>query len=650
VATAVVLAANGDDMLRRHDGAQFNWVAASKPIDQFNPLDPRHVEKPDPKIPFFEGNGCLTLNGNALDISFEPDGRSAMTLDRVRPGARLPRELLDQVAEPLRTLLLIDHARPIPSTLERQMLSLFAGEWNNGAEPRLATRIRAWRNSSGAGSDIVRALIAADLGFGCAEPWRASLLDRMSALAHVNVLSLSDKNGETRTYAAWLEAILAEEIDRSAKRSTATTADIQTTIRALGVGTALFSYKLTFSELGAKGTRAGVGVGAYGVLVSVSKSRLDLVRDAAGVVQVDASGYPVIAKRTDEPWRRSDGDLVGAFGRIDAGLTKERDPVKGWVPIKGDSSIKESTADLGSVEFQSAIDLPGTESFHLALFSVTSFVVGKAKLGNWGKVQVIDSALWELRLASGDRMTAIVDGALAGGPKIANWGSPATRKWWDNWKPGSFEGTVARVSQGAGALYHPSQQAREEGRERTSVTVRERAVALTEPVPAAFAYDSWALDDPRPAASSTRREVLEARLAELRAIIGTTGPPLILIGLTSPEGREDYNMALSFNRIIAIDQAIRDAFGPVYEKARNPAIRVSLGEGPSKATGSQVQHGVTIVGGRLPDPEAWPSRAAYLASPEGGRAAEWPLWRRVDVYIEGLLAVQVFTRPPDQGP
>jgi hypothetical protein len=93
----------------------------------------------------------------------------------------------------------------------------------------------------------------------------------------------------------------------------------------------------------------------------------------------------------------------------------------------------------------------------------------------------------------------------------------------------------------------------------------------------------------------------------------------------------------------AVEQALRDALGEFY--VRPPAKPRPLGEAPSRAPGRFEDSPIKIEGGGLPDPESWPTRAAYLASAEAKRAVEWPLWRRVDVHVEGQLLMRVRVAP-----
>lgn len=654
VAAALIRDAAGGQRLPSE--VTISWLAARTPVsDPFNVLDPSHLYLPPPKLHVVEGNGTLVQNGSQLNLSFESTKRyTPLVLNRVRLGARLPRAVIDTVPQPLRSSLLIDSVRPIPTTLERRMLSLFSSEWARGGEPRLDARLRAWKHapkSPPAQRDVIRSAIATELHFDCSEPWRSALLDRMFLLADTNPLRVDDV---TMTYSAWLTELIDDEAQAARPQREQESRRVQDALRALGVGKTSFAYTLTFSDLGVAGKVgasnlgsnpsrpervAGLGLGGYPVLVSVSKEKLELQRDLAGRAKYDDSGRPLIRSRTKAPWDGG-GWLIGLFGRIDAGLALEASRA-GFEPA-ADKGPSMGTAELGKIELRSDRDLPGASALHLATFTVSSFVLGQAKFGNWAKAHLVNSSLWVLSLASGGRMSTIVEPEHLAGPKIANWGAPGTTKWWKDWKPTALAFDVGRISFGLGALTHFGKA---DQRRSPGMSQRDLEAPLTGEVDALFDYDRALLEDPtRPeTAPVSRRLRLEERIAELRALLSMRGPPLLLLGFTSPEGSPEYNQALSHARVLTIEQAIRDALGAVY--VRPPATLKPLGEGPSRAPGRLEEAGVSIDGGGLPDPEKWPSRAAYLLSREGRLAVIWPRWRRVEVRAEGVLLIRILVKP-----
>jgi hypothetical protein len=601
VASAVVRDLDGSDRLAA--GGDLSWLAAVRPpgpdatLDLFNVLDPSHLYAPPDGLEVMSGNGRIEGDGSTLTIGFgQTDGGRAaqVMLRKLRPGSRLPRAVLDTVPAPLHTALLIDSVRPIPSRLERQMLSLFAPEWADG-EPRMAALLRRWKATPEAklARDAPRTAIGRELAFGLDEPWRTALLDKMTVAARTNLLPLG---GRTKTYADWLTEVLAEEEAATRAQRRAESQEVLDAIRPLRTGSAdTFAYTLKFSELGAsgsflgqKGTSRGLSAGAFGVLVGISKEAITLARDNQGNVEYDDPGRAVVVptSRRPVPWGGATDPVVGVFGRVETGLTykdaKKQDPTAPVADKKWHEHV--GSGDLGSVEFRSSLDITSTTAFDQALFVVSSVVLGKVKFGNWVKAQLTDSALWEMRLATGQRLSAIVDGDPFKGPKISSFLNATKKSWWKDWVPTEVGVTGFRLSVGYGVLFTPTSWAATK-RRRTppGPSTRKVEAPLTAELRSFFEYDSFRLEDPKwpEVRAMPRRLRLEERLAEVRRVLALGGSPLVLVGMTSPEGEAEANHILSLNRIHAVEQAIKDALGPI--DARGKPHHEALGEKPSTA-------------------------------------------------------------------
>jgi hypothetical protein len=637
VATAYLADRDGRNLLESGGKIDFNWLAVESSdqpgpyADQlgrlFNPLDPSMLDKSPPGLRTFEGNGVLTLARRdpvTLRISFDSGNGTYTTLTQVRPGARLPRSVIDRQPPELRRLALVDQVRPIPSTLEQRMLSLF-----EGPEPRLAPRLRAWEKADGQQRKLIARQIAAELEFGLDEPWRTKLLDLITLSGGTSKITLGD---QTKTYLQWLSEVLSGDATDGGKGQS----DVRNAINQLGVSTTPFIYALSFNDVGVALKRPGFGIGANQVSVGIQKFRLIPKKDAKGaVVYHEDTGLPVEERREQVPMT-GPPSLTGVFGRVDAGLAFDW---MGGKPKVEDLSkpAAADNANLGTVEFISALDLKDTKEFGGAWFTTASFVVAQGKFGNWLKGQVSDSALWELHLPAHERMVAIVVADRLKGPKISNWGSISNPQWWKDWKPEKIKLTLFRIGMGVGYLERLEDKGGKPPVERTPVFVREKRNAMVASAPALFEYDSSNLDFAKPGAVTTPRMRFELALAELRGLIAAGGGGAQLIAMTSPEGFPQYNQVLSENRAAAVRQALSDALGPALFRAK--AVEIPLGERPSLMNGKYSERGVDVEGGGLPDPEKYPTREAFFASPDGVTARRWPAWRRVDVGVEGTLVV-----------
>lgn len=645
VASGYIVDRDGKNLLTSGAGIPVNWMAIEAsapglPDRLFNPLDPSMLAHPPVGPSSFEGNGLLSLPGSGaetLRVSFDGDGRSWLTLRRVRGGVRYPRKVIDKLPEPLRTRALVEQVRPIPTTLERQLLSHFDIAYTNGAEPDLAGLLRAWKGQSGQQRKQRGREIAKLLDFGIDEPWRTKLVDLMALTGGVHPLVL---DGEQKTYFGWLREVLQSDMPDAA---TPGNKALQEAIRQLGIGSAQFAYQLSFDDAGPQQRVIGINLGVSAVAVVIKKYKVTLKKDNRGRVVYDpATGLAVVDKRTEIPWQ-SLPPLVGGFGRLDAGLTF--DLMSDKVKVQdADSKLEVGAADLGKIEFVSALDLASPDDFAGATFTVASFVVGQGKVGNWVKVQAVDSALWELHLRGHERLVTVVSNDHYQGPTIANWGSLVNPQWWKDWSPSKHDdlpwaqGTAFRVGMGAGYLVgRPGAFTAKAPDVEKAPEVREVPTALIAGTPALFEYDSADLDHAAAGAVTTPRMRFELALAEIRGVFASGGGRPLLFAMTSPEGEPPHNLTLSENRGAAVKQAIDDALGAVAVR-ETPRV-VPLGERAARAPAPWVEDGVTVVGGGLKDPEDYPSRDAFFASTDGPSAKKWPAWRRVDVVVEGLLVV-----------
>jgi hypothetical protein len=666
VGTAVLCDKTGLLLLTTRNGAQLSWVACEPGPDLFNRLDPSLASGriPLPTAGTFEGNGTLTLTSReptALALSFSSDGAAPFRLTRVRRGARWPGSVLNRLVEPLRGQSLIDHARPIPSTLQRQLLGLFSPEANDLDEPKLAPLLRAWHSRSGQEKAGRRLAIAQLLEFGLDEPWRARMLDLMALSGTSNTLPI---DGATKTYYGWLAEVLADEVangDKAGRR--AESRRIQDAIRQLGIAKdAMYAYALTFSEIGGERPTVGVNVAGYVFGVTVSKSRVTLKRDAKGAPTYTAGGRAEVERRDPLPWD-ADVRLAGVFGRLDAGVAFKAgragikvNPGGSGVHVPDpEKSLKDAyidavgSANLGTVEFLTPLDLHRNTDFSWAWFSIASAVLLKGRMGNWLSANAVDSSLWSLRLYDHPTtLTAVVDADRVEAPKVSNWGSIGSRKWWNDWVPKDFDLDVGRLALGVGGIVPLGSPGRAAASPKQPVQIVDAHQPLNASAPVLFDYQGYDLDTARPEQLLTGRMRLELTISELRGLLAVPGPDPVLYATTSPEGTELFNDSLAVNRGLAVAQAIVDCLGPVL--ARESVGVFPLGERPSRARGDYpTPPGDVLVGGTLPDPESYPSRAAFFSSPDGGTAGQWPAWRRVDLVIEGTLAIRYTVRDAPPG-
>jgi hypothetical protein len=146
-------------------------------------------------------------------------------------------------------------------------------------------------------------------------------------------------------------------------------------------------------------------------------------------------------------------------------------------------------------------------------------------------------------------------------------------------------------------------------------------------------------------ADFSRRTVIEATLAEYRAILQSARATRSSTGWASPEGTEEHNMRLSADRAQALAQAYLDAFYPGLVEPVPPAAINGLGEKPS------LEPPLTSNLPQLQDPEkelGLTSRdpafsAAYLkwTRDHQDQVTCWPLWRRAELRVDGVVILTV---------
>jgi outer membrane protein OmpA-like peptidoglycan-associated protein len=133
-----------------------------------------------------------------------------------------------------------------------------------------------------------------------------------------------------------------------------------------------------------------------------------------------------------------------------------------------------------------------------------------------------------------------------------------------------------------------------------------------------FDYDS---------AKLMARDQLELRLAVDRRLFTDGDGVAGSSGFASPEGRPDYNMRLSLARASAVIQAVRDAFGDALTLSKIRGL--GFGEDPALRSG-------------LLNPPGQSDEDTQRILRES--ASEWPKWRKVDLYVEGILIARVMGR------
>ncbi|MGK5637046.1 hypothetical protein ACSNOK_01805 [Streptomyces sp. URMC 126] len=609
--------------------------------DPFNPLDPWQSEGASVTGLGFRGKGTLHYPWDAperLVLAFARNGGPVLRLRRVSPVVRWPRRLIGRLAEPLRTQVLIDQTRPVPAAYQSGMTSLFGSP-----SSEFAARIRAWKHTDGAQRRNNRVAIAGRLECALAEPWRSRLRDVMAMYGNFRNLEV---DGTLQTYYAWLNEILDDEVRDGGVDAAYPpgwdTVRVQEALRSLGVGgEASFLYRFTFHDVGVAGPVAGVRLGVFGALAKVEKFRLVFKRSPDGKRVYDAFGRPETEEPTPVKW--DDGHQVFAvFGRMDAGLSTDIVWRKGFgrpkdVVMEPGDKLESSVADLGTLDFRSELDLASSADFSGALMTIASVTVDKTEAGNLGQANLVDSALWQIRLPGHGWMHAVVEAENFSGPKIPfNWGGFLAKGWWKGWLPSTAEFTPFRVGMCVGALFTLS-GATAAARKRNADD-KTRAL-VTGTASAMFPYDSWDLDAEEAGSDTTGRMRFERELAEIRAVIDSYGPAPVLLAFTSPEGSVRHNDVLSENRALATRQAVVDALGRYL--AREGFVVSAQGEYPAKARGDLRIQGIPVAGGGLPDPEKYPSRDDFDRSPDGPTAKEWPRWRRVDVYVEGTLVARL---------
>ena len=148
-----------------------------------------------------------------------------------------------------------------------------------------------------------------------------------------------------------------------------------------------------------------------------------------------------------------------------------------------------------------------------------------------------------------------------------------------------------------------------------------------------FTLDSADLDAPGQQGvlgSGTPRDLLEVHLATERAMLTSAEVRLQIAGMTSPEQPAADNLVLSQNRAVAVEQALKDAFGPTLRAQ----VRLVSGVGETYA----LEAG-------LMDPEASGLTRAQFVATHPDQVRHWPFWRRTDLLIDGTVMVRVQSTP-----
>jgi hypothetical protein len=586
-----------------------------------------------PRIPAFHGawgsskglgeqpfRAWVTTHSRPLPVDYLDDAAEAFAPDSPLPGRAPVRKL--PLADAIRAWY---SAQGPVRAAHRETVFTLLKSWANGMTPQPATAY---------GGETKSALLAA-------------------LCLHTITLLNAEGAAVTRNYRDWITAAYAEELDAWVRQKSPPGHPFVPAIAELGISQGDFLYTFTFSTGSAlpvpkviadkvpepgKYLRlggVGVAVGFNPFYVNVKKEKVTVKTDGAGLPVVDRDGKLVCtdAKLVFDTAQDALSGLIGSYLDIGFGFPR-------------------AGVDLKSVQILSANGALTKDDFGGASFELGQFK-GPSVSNSVGRIQTSQSVMFAVSKHTPDvnyDLMTVVDTRTGVVPMSVN--SP-----WDFFKPLLNPAKVLKPDWNAvkagfakGMFVSGGQQPRTHQLPATPQRPAPGAeVALTPEVDTFFEQDDNRISPRRiPILSLSARGLLEAALAQERAILINPRAERDVTGWASPEGPTPRNLDLSLARARALAQAYLDAFPTGTVVAVPPDRIVGLGEAPSLeppafSNESRLTDPETALGMTSADP-GW--RAAYERWLRDHRldVALWPQWRKAQLRVSGQTIISVSGR------
>ena len=536
-----------------------------------------------------EGNPALTIR---FDTPFGPFG--PWTLVRTRKESRWPTALVQelpklsvplspQVIDDVQAYLTATQVRPLPQAYWQFMASVLS---TNNSE--LMDAVTQWTSSSmGVVRDVGRSRVSSQLEllFFTNDPgYKQAIRDGARATASTVLLPHGDGK---HSLLEWF-IIMADDFFAGVRASnpSASNADIFSRLEQGFQDLEIrpdgqFQYTLEFHQASA-GAQLVVGFTAVGYVATITR-------------QTFVNGNAV-----DDP-TFGDATFVGAALDVEAGAAVS-------------AGVSPGGPFLGTAKFQTDDRLDPADFKH-AFVKQTGITAGKVGLGPAG-FTAFESNFLVVTLQNGVELSTSKTETLQ---RKFNVFKLLTKDWGKLLKVKAnavsvhFVSTILLSPQELGSSLPPPDQP-------NGVLPLDRDVSRTTHI--LFDYDSATLKS---------RDELELRLAvDRRLFTQPEGASVFVAGYASPEGRESYNQTLSEARATAVQQAIRDAFGADLTLRPNALKVVGFGEDPAINEGHLLN----------PPGDTEEERATIRKQ----SVNDWPLWRKVDLRVRGVLVVRVMAR------
>ena len=638
---------------------------------------------------------AVGIVGQEVQLMFEWAGKNKdepSSYDRflrVSAEARLPNFLIQQMPTQIALQLYADQVRPVPSSEINARRAAMAGIGDQ--VPPLARLLIAWAQAPAADTSL-RALRREAVGNyvrGILDPttpasYRSQAFDPVRAQMAWKDLTIGVV---TQPYLQWLRQVGAEELARARELQAANPATAPKEVdnglliafRRAGLmpeGDFLYTFSFNATSrdvdtLRKQATTPQVPGGGKSLLPGPvpltrlqsgggSRSPLEIIKLQGGIFKLDVKkekvtlqmaadgsavlkdGAPVVLTRSTV-WNTGSAGLTGVLGNGYVGVFGE---VGTGISFAGSSGKGSASSGLSTISMSSGLDLE-PEDFAYARFSATLLAGPKVKLGEFVSLDVFSSRLVQVTL-SGDNggftIDAIETTAMKAKTIEASSLKPTLGKdlqkvvddYDRKWTRPQVEARLLELSTSR-AIIVPLFDAKPRTRV-SEPTPRPKTPTDSKFgswfVEGFFALDSADLDVPGlqgALGSGTPRDLLEVHLATERAMLTSAEVRLQITGMTSPEQPAADNLVLSQNRAAAVEQALKDAFGPTL------AAKIGLVSGVGET--------YALEAGLL-DPEASGFTRAQFVATHPDQVRQWPFWRRTDLLIDGTVVVRVQSTPP----
>jgi hypothetical protein len=557
------------------------------------------------------------------------------------------------------------HSRPVPGTYlddEAGKLAQAAAIREDATTGDLGRAIQTWRASVRKPAEVenraaVLRMVLRWVKEKAPEPqavYRAATVAALVRALSTNSVKVPDSTGKlrSRTYREWITIAYADEYRDWDTNKRPANQGLIPDIEELGINVGDFLYTFTFAtgallplpkfitgkipEPG-KYLRLkvpGFTLGVNPFYLNVKLEKVKVVLDDAGKPKVDpdegtiqTSATPFVVFDTN---RDQASGLIGAYLDIGTGWPTPGMDLKSLQILTTNGTLNEksfdgATFEIGQVEsFKGSVSLGGGHGPSSVYFSVSGESAG-VLFSLRTAVDVPKSAAWMKVESSWDVFKPLLKPAKILKPSL------------NLFSGGLAEGFLVSGAASTSSNKPPETPAR-------PVAPAEVPVTLT--LSDFFEVNSFNI--PKNAgylADFSRRSVIETALAEYRAILQSAHATRSSTGWASPEGTEADNMRLSTNRAQALAQAYLDAFYPGVVEVVPPASIVGLGEKPSLETPLMTNLPV------LQDPEkelgltskdpAFASAYAKWTHDHQDQVATWPLWRRAELRVDGVVIISV---------